>query len=412
MIEVSLEDARNFVLDAQGLRTESPSMSIMDVAERIHNIQIDTISVVSRSHNLITFNRYSDYKEGEIWKTLREGKLLEYWSHSACLMPMESYPFYAWRCSFYPEELWTSFRKWAAENKGVIDEVYKKVQRDGATNSASVGERTTKSGGWWDWKIEKRALEYLYTTGKLAVAYRVGFQKHYDLVERVIPSGIDTEPLSNDEAADFVVETTLKSLGLASYRDVRTYLGMLPARKIWGGKKKDVEDFLFQKVAAGVLEQVSIEGIRDTYFALQKNVSFLENPHFNDTDVPVKILSPFDNLIRERHYPQQLWDFEYAIECYTPAPKRVYGYFVLPILDGSSLSGRMDAKVHRKTEELEIKALYLETDDLKSSTGLERLHQGVSTFAKFHSCNTVKVRKVSPRSMTKQIRSQLDIVPI
>ncbi|MFW9793304.1 MAG: winged helix-turn-helix domain-containing protein, partial [Candidatus Thorarchaeota archaeon] len=310
-----------------------------------------------------------------------------------------------WRRSFFPEELWASFRKWGEEHKDFIDGVYMKVKREGVTNSASVGERTTKSDGWWDWKIEKRALEYLYTTGKLMVAYRTGFQKQYDLSERVIPAGVDTEPLSNDEAADFVVEITLRSLGLGSHQDIRTYLGRLPARKLWGGKKSEVEEFLDLKVADGSIEEVTIEGVRDRYFVLQKNANQLEKQKDNFDDTPVKILSPFDNVIRERHYPEQLWNFDYKIECYVPAPKRVHGYFVLPILDGTELAGRLDAKVHRKKKLLEIKALYLETKDLKSKEGVDRLRGGVFAFAKFHSCEKIEIGKVIPRNFTSKVRS-------
>lgn len=406
MIEVSLHQALEFILDTQGLRTKKPSKSILDVAQRIHNIQIDTISVVTRSHNLITFNRFPNYQEGDIWKLQKEGKLFEYWSHAACLMPMETYPFYAWRRSFFPEELWDSFRKWGVENKELIEQVYNQVKKDGVTNSASVGERKVKSDGWWDWKIEKRALEYLYSTGRLMVAYRTSFQKQYDLAERVLPAGVDSEPLSNDEAAAFVVETTLGSLGLGSHQDIRTYQGRLPARKLWGGRKADVEAHLDQKVSEGSLEEVSIDGLKDRFFVLQRNADRLTSSKGSNHDsIPVKILSPFDNIIRERHYPEQLWSFEYKIECYVPATKRVYGYFVLPILDGSELAGRLDAKVHRKKSILEIKALYLESEMLQSNEGLERLKRGISDFADFHSCETIEFGKVKPRKMTNLVRS-------
>ncbi|MFW9809814.1 MAG: winged helix-turn-helix domain-containing protein [Candidatus Thorarchaeota archaeon] len=405
MLEVTLDMAKSYILDTQGLRTRNPCKSVMDVAHRIHNIQIDTISVVSRSHNLIAFNRFSDYREGDVWNLQREGKLFEYWSHAACLMPIETYPFYVWRRSFYPEELWASFRKWGAENKDIIEDVYNKVKKEGATNSASVGERTTKSDGWWDWKIEKRALEYLYTTGRLMVAYRSGFQKHYDLAERVVPAGIDTEPLSNEEAADFLVETTLNSLGLGSHMDFRTYLGRLPARKLWNGKKVEVEAHLDEKMKEGVLQEVAIESIRERFYILQENVDRLMKMASGYDDTPVKILSPFDNVIRERHYPEQLWNFEYKIECYVPAAKRVYGYFVLPILEGTDLAGRLDAKVHRNERVLEIKSLFLESKSLQSPDGLERLKDGVIDFARFHSCEQIDVGLVRPRKKTKLVRS-------
>jgi uncharacterized protein YcaQ len=406
MIEVSLGEARRFVLDVQGLRTDKPSKSVMNVANRIHNIQIDTISVVSRSHNLIVFNRFSKYNEGNIWKLQKEGRLFEYWSHAACLMPMETYPFYVWRRSFFPEELWSSFRKWGAENKDIIEQVYKKVKEEGVTNSASVGERKTKSDGWWDWKIEKRALEYLYTTGRVMVSYRKNFQKQYDLAERVIPPGTTTEPLSNDEAAEFVVETTLRSIGMGSHQDMRTYLGRLPARKLWNGKRTEVESYLNQKVSDGRIVETSIDGLKDRYFVLKENAKKLSSATQQiPDDTPVKILSPFDNITRERHYPSQIWNFDYKIECYVPEPKRVYGYFVLPILDGTDLAGRMDAKVHRKRGLLEIKKLYLESDSIKTPEGIDRLKRGVTEFAKFHSCEDVNFNRVSPRKYTKRVRS-------
>ncbi|MFX1580418.1 MAG: winged helix-turn-helix domain-containing protein, partial [Promethearchaeota archaeon] len=383
--------------------------STMDVAHNIHNIQIDTISVVSRSHNLIVFNRFPNFREGDIWKLQKEGDLFEYWSHSACLLPMETYPFYVWRRSFYPDELWTSFRKWGKENKDVIEQVYKKVKKEGATNSASVGERITKSDGWWDWKIEKRALEYLYTTGSLMVAYRENFQKHYDLVERVLPAGVSSEPLTNEEAAEFVVDTTLRSLGLGSHQDMRTYLGRLPARKLWNGRKAEVETYLDQKVREGMIAEVSIEGVKDRYFLHQDHIDQLTSPsHTSSDELPVKILSPFDNIIRERHYPAQIWGFDYKIECYVPKPKRVFGYFVLPILDGINLAGRLDAKVHRKSGLLEIKSLYLEDATIKSQEGLERLRRGILDFAHFHSCDDVKIGKVNPRARTNQVRTLFD----
>ena len=140
MIEVSSDTARRFVLDIQGLRTERPSKSVVSVTKRIHSIQVDTISVVSRSHNLIVFNRFPAYKEGSIWEYEKQGKLFEYWSHAMCLMPIESYPFYAWRGKFYPGP---RGKKWSLENKDTIQQVYKYVKKNGVTNSASIGERKT-----------------------------------------------------------------------------------------------------------------------------------------------------------------------------------------------------------------------------------------------------------------------------
>ncbi|MHA2026612.1 MAG: winged helix-turn-helix domain-containing protein [Candidatus Thorarchaeota archaeon] len=403
MIEVSIADARRFVLDVQGLRTVVPCKSVMDVAKRIHNIQIDTISVVSRSHNLIAFNRFPDYSEGEIWEHEKNGKLFEFWSHAMCLMPMESYPFYTWRRKFYPGP---RGKKWAQENKDTIKQVFKYVKKNGVTNSASIGERTTDTTGWWDWKVEKRALEHLFTTGKLMVAYRKGFQKYYDLTERVLPSHVDSEPMTDEEAAEFVVDSSLGSLGLGCFDDVRTYHNKLPSQKLWNGRKEQIESYLDRRVTEGHLEEVAIQGLPNRYFVLAKNVDKIQTESsINLEDIPTKFLTPFDNILRERALPKRIWNFDYKIECYVPPPDRIYGYFVLPILDKTDLAGRMDAKVHRKTSVFEVKALYLENKSIQSVDGLERLRRGISEFAKFHSCKSIEFGKVRPKKLTKNVRS-------
>jgi len=405
MLEITLEEAKSFILDVQGLRTEKSSKSILDVATRIHNIQIDTISVVSRSHNLITFNRYPAYKEGKIWDAAKEGKLFEYWSHSMCMMPMETYPFYSWRKQFYPGN---RTKKWAVENKEVIDEVYNHVKKNGATNSASIGETDPNSKGWWDWKVEKHALEYLFTIGKLMVAYRKGFQKYYDITERILPNHIETTPMLDDEAAEFVVESTLGSLGLGCYDDIRTYHNKLPAQELWNGRKDTIEDYLREKVNEGYLEEVYIKGLKESYFVLSTNVKRLERGNgINLESAPVKILTPFDNILRERAFPKRIWNFDYKIECYVPKPDRVYGYFILPILDKDELAGRIDAKAHRKEGILEAKSLYLESEEIGTEEGIERIHKGLVSFAKFHGCDTLKVGKVVPRKLTKNIKEKL-----
>lgn len=408
MIEVSLNQARRFILDIQGLRTEKPSKSVLQVARRLHNIQIDTISVVSRSHNLITWNRLPKYKEGDVWKAQKEGKLFEWWSHAMCLMPMETYPFTAWRKQAYPEDLWNSFKKWGVENKDTIEQVYHKVKEEGMVNSASLGERKTKSDGWWDWKAEKRALEYLFYTGRLMVPYRKGFQKFYDLTERVLPAGISSEPLSDEGATEFVVKTTLGALGLAGQMDLRTYLGRMPSRVLWENKASMVDSCVDEFISAGEVEDVSVLGLKGRYFTLKKNIERLnEASPENSDNAPVTILSPFDNILRERHFPLNFWNFEYAIECYLPPEKRRFGYFTLPLLDGTDLVGRVDAKMHRKEGVLELISLYLEDDFWKEENGLGRLALGFQNFADFHGASLIKVTNTHPKTARKKIEHVL-----
>jgi len=189
MIEVSQEQAQRFILDVQGLRTEKPSKTILKVAKRIHNIQIDTISVVTRSHDLTTFCRLPSYKEGEVWGLERRGKLFEFWSHAMCLVPMESFPFYAWKMEQLGKQTTGWMVEWGVKNKDTVEAVYRHVKKNGPTQSASLGARKKGSNGWWEWKAEKRTLEHLFTVGYATAAknlYNLGrFVGGYNILLKI-----------------------------------------------------------------------------------------------------------------------------------------------------------------------------------------------------------------------------------
>ncbi len=406
MLEVSPEAVRSLILDVQGLRTDNTSQSLLDVASRIHNIQIDTISVVSRSHNLISFNRYPDYQEGQVWGLEKEGKLFEYWSHSMCLLPMESFPYYSWKMDMMSKRKSGWYVKWGLDNQDLVDSVFQKVKKDGATKSKDLGESNPQSGGWWDWKKEKRALEYLMTVGRLMVAYREGFQKHYDIPERVVPSNIDIHPMAEDEILRYLVDTIYRSLGVADYRDVKLYTGGMAADHFWRNQRNVIEQYL-EGLVGDILEEISF-GHKNRYFVHKEYVSKLEHQKSSDANSPVKILTPFDNVLRERHYPESIWNFDYKIECYVPKPDRKYGYFVLPLLDQNEFRGRVDAKVHRKDNTLELISLYLEHPEILDENGTIRLRDGLWDFARFHNCSAIKCGKVTPRKESKRIKNLLE----
>ncbi|MHA2021893.1 MAG: DNA glycosylase AlkZ-like family protein, partial [Candidatus Thorarchaeota archaeon] len=148
--------------------------------------------------------------------------------------------------------------------------------------------------------------------------------------------------------------------------------------------------------------------LKDRYFVLKKNLRKLKKASAQNTEhVPVKLLSPFDNVVRERHYPKKIWGFEYTIECYTPPEKRKYGYFTLPLLDRCDLVGRVDAKTHRKEGVLELKSLYLESDFWKTDEGIERLVTGLKEFADFHKAEQLKIEKVRPKTAKSLILDQI-----
>ena len=409
MLEASLNQVQKYILETQGLIPKKPVKSVMRVIRKIHNVQIDTISVVARSHDLILYNRVHEYHEGNVWNYLEKGKLFEYWSHGMCLIPIQNYPFYAWKMQLYRESKKDWLKNWASKNQRIIEEVYLHVKKNGATPSKQLGKRKTKGGGWWDWKVEKYALEYLFYIGNLMVAYRKGFQKYYDLTERVLPAGISSEPMQIESIPEFVVMTTLASLGIASAQDINLYLGRGPSRKIWNGKIANIETYLDRLIEDDEIEEVIIEGVNQRYFILQKqSKKIIQEDGDRTKEIPVKLLSPFDNIMRERHRPLKIWNFDYKLEAYTQAHKRKYGYYVLPILDGFKLVGRLDPKVHRKEHKFEIKALHFEGDFWKDERCLERLSKGIQSFAKFHECTKIKLVKTSPKKTQPILQSFID----
>ncbi len=392
MVEISNQTAQKFIIEEQGLGAINCFDDVLSVAKKIHNIQIDTISVVARSHDLILFNRIDDYQEKDVWKWLNEKKLFEFWSHAMCLMPFEEYPFYAWKMKYNQKNMPSWWKKWVKINQSVMDRVYSHVKKNGLTSSTDFKkEKPTKSEGWWDWKTEKMALESLFLQGKLLVAYRKNFQKTFDLSENVVPAGIDIEPMSDDLLPGYLTKTILSSIGIANKDELKTYLGKSPAKYLWKNNKNAITDYLQDCVKNDILVEIKIEDNEEKHYSLKENVSKLEAIINKDIkNNKVKFLTPFDNIIRERSFPSKIWHFEYKIECYVPAPKRKFGYFALPILDGYQLIGRADLKAHRAKKILEIKALEFEDGIILTEARKERLIHGFNCFAKFNGCNTVE----------------------
>ncbi|MCE7746169.1 MAG: winged helix-turn-helix domain-containing protein [Candidatus Heimdallarchaeota archaeon] len=410
MIEISREQAQQFILQIQGLTTDNSSLTLLDIIKRIHNLQIDTISVVARAQDLTIFNRKLDYQEGQIWKLLEEKKLFEFWSHGICLIHYDEFPFYAWKMEYKKENPSNWWRKWLPKNKDITNSVYKHVKKNGPTRSADFKrEEIRKSEGWWDWKKEKLALEVLFDQGKLLIAYRKNFQKYYDLSERVLPSGINTEPLGKDELADYLLQTVCSSLGIVSCEELRHYIGMGVFRYLWKNNRKSILNYLQNKVEEDKLIEINIESQETKHFILKEQESKLNNLDTNlDQNLPVKFLTPFDNAIRDRDLPLRLWDFDYKIECYTPPPQRVYGYFTLPMLDGHSFIGRADLKVHRKDGILEIKSLHFEKWYKPTEKSYERLTSGLNKFADFHKCNEIRFNETIHTKIQKSISTLLN----
>ncbi len=332
-------------------RHKAGKADLLAAIRLIHNLQIDTISVVARAHQHILWSRLGSYQTNWLEQLHAEGQLFEYFAHAVCLLPIEDYPLFRalMRKRFVG---WDNIREWGEKNADTLDQILAHIHQNGAVRSSDFESKESR-GKWWDWKLEKVALEHLYYRGDLMIARRDSFQRVYDLRERVLPSWDDAQTPEYHAAVLELIRKAIKALGVANTTWAANYFYV---------KKTEAAEAIDQLLAEGSIFPVSIEGIKGgPFFIHGENEPLLHEALAGQLPAThTTILSPFDPLISDRGRARDLFDFDYSIECYTPAPKRKYGYFVLPILHQGQLVGRLDAKAWRKEGRLQVINLYLE----------------------------------------------------
>jgi hypothetical protein len=366
---------RRINLDRQGLLKSKPfgrgKNATLSAIEHLGYVQIDTISVVERAHHHVLWSRIPNYRPEFLDQLVRERNLFEYWAHAAAWLPMSDYRFALPRMRKLNGE-----RAWFADcDRKLQQEILKRIEIEGPMRARDFTDSQHRSGGWWEWKPAKRALEQLFMQGELMVSAREGFQKIYDLPERVLPAWVDTSLPDMNEYAAHLVDASLRAHGFA------TLVSMTYLRK--GQElRAAVRSQLETRVAGGQLTCIDPGNGTQVYI----------DPELLDSRAPrsnrqLRILSPFDNVIIQRQRGRDVFDFDYQIECYLPGPKREYGYFCLPLLYRDRLVGRIDCKAHRSSHRLEIKTLHIENkvDDAFA----ECLDQALASFAAFNGCDEV-----------------------
>lgn len=375
--QLSLSAARNLHLAAQGLlkkpRRRAQPADILTTVQRMSLLQIDTINIVARSPYLVLFSRLGNYPPQWLDDALNKGELMEYWAHEACFLPRSDFSLVRHRM-LAPEKMGWKYRQaWMHEHAAEIEQLIAHIAEKGPVRSADFEHPRKGASGWWEWKPHKRHLEGLFTSGKVMVVERRNFQRVYDLTQRVMPHWDDERDLLTQEAAEAVmIENSARSLGifrpqwLADYYRLRQPT-LKPLLDNWQRE---------QRVIPVSVERLGEMWLHADLLALlpQAEAGKLQATHS-------AVLSPFDPVIWDRKRAEQLFDFSYRLECYTPAPKRQYGYFVLPLLHKGQLVGRMDAKMHRKTGTLEVIALYLEEGVRLTATLEKGLTSAINDFA-------------------------------
>jgi uncharacterized protein YcaQ len=362
--EISLQTARVLMLQAQGLlqppTAPACKADLLAAIDRCGVLQIDTINVVARAPYMSIWSRLGNYDAVWLDELLAEGRLFEYWAHAACFIPMDQYRYH--RRLMLDRLRYHRYHEWYLEHQADTDAILKHVQEHGSVRSADFERKDGKKGTWWDWKIEKDALEYWLAAGELMVLRREKFQRVYDLRERVQPDWQDADTASLDEAMRFFTLKSIQAMGIAHPDWVADYYRISKAHA-----KKAAAELLAQ----GAVSEINVEGWAAPALISPESLALLDHAPTDLKPTCTTLLSPFDSLIWDRKRTRQMFNYDFSIECYLPAPKRKYGYYLLSVLYRGELVARLDVKAHRKEGFFEVKSLYWEagvtvTEEMRS----------------------------------------------
>jgi uncharacterized protein YcaQ len=402
VLELSQNSAQRIMLAALGLaqpdHKKATKKDVLDAIRQMHLLQIDTISVVERSHYFVLWSRLGDYPLAWVDELLAEGQLFEYWSHAACMLPVEDYPLYRHRMRTREH-----YARWMAEHQDEVEKILAYVRENGPVRSADFERPEGRKGaGWWDWKPEKVTLEILFGAGILAVAKRQGFQRFYDLQERVFPDWDDAKMRAEAEIEPAFVRKATLAMGVAQLPWITNYF--------YRWQKKNTLTALKGLLESGEIEEVKVEGWDKPGYINRDNlpvVKAIADGKGKFDFERTTLLSPFDPLISDRDRALTLFGFDYKIECYTPEAKRRYGYFTLPVLHKGQLVGRIDAKAYRKEKIFEVKKLHLEPGVAVTDELSQALTETFQKCADWHKTPQVVVRWSDPPELAGIITGML-----
>ncbi|WP_067782505.1 winged helix-turn-helix domain-containing protein [Nocardia amikacinitolerans] len=359
MRKMSAATARRTALAAQGFGRRRPATvtrrTVADVLARTQLLQIDSVSAVVRAHYAPVFSRIGGYDRALLdeaaWShsAKRPRRLVEYWAHEAALIPVEDWPLMRWRMVQYEHGRWSGMRKVLDRNPTLGKDILDVIRDVGAATAGEVErhlelDKPRPKGSWWNLSDTKMICEQLFAAGELSVDKRVGFTRHYDLAERVIPPEVLARNVSEADAVVELVRRAATALGIGTETDLRDYYRL---------HRSQTEPAIAALVDAGELEEVEVAGWDKT--------AYLRSGAATPRRVEgAALLCPFDPLIFFRPRTERIFDFHYRIEIYTPEHKRVHGYYVFPFLLNGELVGRVDLRAERAKGRLLVPGAFAE----------------------------------------------------
>ncbi len=350
---LSVAAARRIALAAQGFAARPPAGAVgfpalRRVLSRTQLLQMDSVNVFERAHYLPAFSRLGSYATPLVDRLAYDRReLFEYWGHEASLLPVALHPLLRWRMARAEalEEGWGGPLRVMRDRPEFVASVLRRVREEGPLGAGALRDGPRGASSWWGWDEAKVALEYLFWSGQVSTAGRRSFERLYDVTERVLPAAVLALPTpSREQAQRELVLLAARSHGVATERDLRDYFRLRPGEAALAVRSL-VED--------GSLLPVQVQGWQQPAYLCP------------GTAMPRRVrasalLSPFDPLVWERARTSRLFGFDYRIEIYVPAAKRVFGYYVLPFLHDEGLRARVDLKSDRKAGVLRVMAAWLE----------------------------------------------------
>lgn len=383
---LSNTDARRIFLDRHALLEPPTGPSrgddLLDLIRRLGFVQVDSINTVERAHHMILWSRRQSYRPKHLTPLLeRDRALFEHWTHDAAILPAEYFPYWKIRFAREADRLKRRWSDWqGAEFHAKVEDVLAHVRSGGPVGSGEVGaDEARGKGGWWEWHPSKTALEYLWRTGQLCVCHRRNFAKVYDLTERVLPDGHAAPAPSEAEMIDWACNAALDRLGFATSGELAAFWGIV--------RPEEAKDWCAGMLRRGAIEEIDVTGADGTLRrslarpGLSAGIAALPAPTGR-----VRVLSPFDPALRDRARAERLFGFHYRIEVFVPEPKRTYGYYVFPILEGDRMIGRIDMKCRRAEGILGIAAFWPEPGVAFGAGREARLMAELQRLATFCGC--------------------------
>ena len=411
-ITTTLENARRLAVTKQHLAGKRPnkpdSDDILRVARDLGCLQLDPISTVAPSHLIVLWSRLGNFDRTDLDNLLwRDKKLFEYWAHQASIVLMEDYPLYYSLMRRYPDVLvrpgsvWRQrIDKWLNANTRLRDHILSELRKKGPLLSRQFEDKTRvkRSFGWSSWGDVSRMMFHLFLKGEVMVVGRQGKQKLYDLSENFLPSWVSKKELSAEEVEYLSAQRSLRALGVANSSEISWHFFRNRYPNLKATMKQLVAD---EKIIPIDLKDGPV-GKGERYIH-SKDIALLNKLDSNNWEPRVSLLSPFDNLFCDRARTKLLFNFDYTIEIYTPASKRKFGYYVLPILYGDKFIGRLDPFMDRKNGKLIIKAAHAESHAPKDKDTSREIRDSVKQLSEFLGAKEV----VYSRKVPKYWQSQL-----